>query len=130
MLTRTESGLAFDIENDGNTDTGSLFDHMIGIIKLLAKPSGQDPSDRRLARTHHSDEKNVTGYAGRRFIRALSRVSCHYAILTKAARIRYECGPRKIETGWLAYRGFFRNQSRRHKNQQLAFVVSLQVLLE
>jgi len=59
MFTGAESGFAFDIENKGNPDAGSPFDFVIGIVKLLAEASGQHSSDRRLARTHHSDEKNA-----------------------------------------------------------------------
>ncbi len=65
MFTGAESGFAFYIENNGNPDAGSAFNFVIGIVELLAEAPGQHSSDRRLARTHHSDEKNTPFDASR-----------------------------------------------------------------
>jgi len=58
-FTLAEPGLALDLENDMDRDTGTFFNLVIDVDKPLVQQRCQVPANGSLASTHRTDKENI-----------------------------------------------------------------------
>ncbi|MNC88825.1 hypothetical protein D3C83_46880 [compost metagenome] len=83
-LPRAETGLALDLENHRDLDTGCALDLVIAVVERFAEAPGEQFAHRGLARSHQSHQEDVPGYRSFAGLYFLSAV-VHGAILTEPA---------------------------------------------
>src|SRR5688500_18864952 len=63
-LTRTETYLALDFENEWNLHPGRTLDLMVYVVEGLAQAAGEGASHGSLSGTHQTDEENAARHIG------------------------------------------------------------------